>query len=432
LPQSALDYLFGLEQFGIKFGLDNMTALVEALGHPERSHPTIHVAGTNGKGSVTAMIDSGLRAAGFHSGRYTSPHLLDLNERFAIDGVPVASAALNAGITHIRSIVARLTAGGRLKSQPTFFEATTAIAFELFKDAALDAAVYEVGMGGRLDATNVLAPVVTAITSIGLDHQHYLGNSLREIAGEKAGIIKPGVPVVVGPLDQDAATVVSTMARERSAPYLAAAEGCVIVDEGSGGSGGHRIRVHTPRRDYGPIDLALAGAHQIDNALVAIRVLELLDESGLPVPLDAVRRGLSSVVWPGRLDRRLLPDGRDILLDAAHNPDGAAALAAFLRREAGSRRTLIFTAMRDKDASSILRVLLPEIEALVVTRAANLRSADPDDLARVARELAPSIPIIIAPSIDQALDVASQRASRMVVAGSIFLLGDVMRRLGWS
>jgi dihydrofolate synthase/folylpolyglutamate synthase len=390
------------------------------------------VAGTNGKGSVTAMIDSGLRAAGFHSGRYTSPHLVDLTERFVIDGLPVASATLVAAISRIRSIVAMLLADGRLQSEPTFFEVTTAVAFELFKDAAVDAAVYEVGMGGRLDATNVLAPVVTAITSIGLDHQQYLGHSLREIAGEKAGIIKAGVPVIVGRVDEDARAVIATIARDRGAPYVDAAAGCVIVDEGPTASGGHRIRVETPRRDYGPIDLALAGAHQIDNALIAIRVLEVLDERGLPVPRDAVRRGLSAVVWPGRLDRRTLPDGHDVLLDAAHNPDGAAALAAFLRSEAAPRRTLVFTAMRDKDTSAILRVLLPEIDALVVTRSSNLRSADPDDLARAARDLAPSIPLYIEPSIDRAVDLAWARSSRIVVAGSIFLLGDLMKRLGWS
>jgi dihydrofolate synthase/folylpolyglutamate synthase len=432
LPQSALDYLFGLEQFGIKFGLDNMTALVEAFDHPERSHPTIHVAGTNGKGSVTAMVDAGLRAAGFHSGRYTSPHLVDITERFVVDGRPVAPARLEAAINQLRSTVAMLTADGRLHSQPTFFEATTAIAFELFEGAAVDVAVYEVGMGGRLDATNVLTPIVTAITSIGFDHQHYLGNSLREIAGEKAGIIKTGVPVIVGRLAEESASVIATIARERGAPYFAAAEGCVIVDEGTAPSGGHRIRVRTARHDYGAIDLALAGVHQIDNALVAIRILEVLGDSGLPVPLDAVRRGLSSVAWPGRLDRRVLPDGRDILLDAAHNPEGAAALAAFLRTEGGPTRALVFAAMRDKDVSAMLQVLLPQVNALVVTCASNLRSADANDLARIARDLNPAMPITVEPSLNGALDVAWGVSSRIVVAGSIFLLGDLMKRLGWS
>jgi dihydrofolate synthase/folylpolyglutamate synthase len=432
LSQSALDYLFGLEQLGIKFGLDNMRTVVDALGHPERGYPTIHVAGTNGKGSVTAMVDSGLREAGFHSGRYTSPHLVDLNERFAIDGRPVAAAALEDAISHLRSIVAALTADGRLRTQPTFFEATTAVAFEVFRNAAVDVAVCEVGMGGRLDATNVLTPVVTAITSIDHDHQQYLGSSLPEIAAEKAGIIKAGVPVIGGRLEEDSAAVISTVARERGAPYIGAAEGCVMVDEGPCEGGGRRLRVQTPRRDYGPIDLALAGAHQVDNALVAVRILETLDENGLPVPPDAVRRGLSSVKWPGRLDRRQLSGGRDLLLDAAHNPAGAAALAAFLRAERGSPRVLIFTAMRDKDVSNMLRVLMPEVKALVLTRSSNQRSADPDDLARIALDMHPTIPVNVEPSLPDALDAAWRLSPRVAVAGSIFLLGDVMKRLGWS
>jgi dihydrofolate synthase/folylpolyglutamate synthase len=287
-------------------------------------------------------------------------------------------------------------------------------------------------MGGRLDATNVLVPVVTAITSIGHDHQQYLGDSLSDIAVEKAGIIKPGIPVIVGKLDPDSASVIATIARERGAPHIDAMAGCVVNDEGADGTGGHCIRVRTPRLDYGPIRLALAGAHQVDNALVAVRILESLDANGLCVPPEAVRRGLSSVKWPGRLDHRVLADGRDVLLDAAHNPEGATALAAFLHAERGSPRVLVFTAMRDKDVSNMLGALMPEVQALVITRSSNRRSADPDDLARVARDLNPSIPVSVEPSLAEALDSAWRLSPRIAVAGSIFLLGDVMERLGWS
>jgi dihydrofolate synthase/folylpolyglutamate synthase len=432
LSQSALDYLFGLERLGIKFGLENMTTIVDALGHPERSYPTIHVAGTNGKGSVAAMVDAGLRAAGFHSGRYTSPHLVDVHERFVIDGRPLEPERLEAAVNHLRSLVAGLIANGRLGAQPTFFEVTTAIAFEVFRSAAVNVAVCEVGMGGRLDATNVLTPLVTAITSIGHDHQQYLGNSLGEIAIEKAGIIKPGIPVILGRLDPASAAVIATVAGDRGAPCIDAAQGATVVDDGIGETGGLRIRVRTPRRDYGPIDLALAGAHQIDNALVAVRILEAVDERGLPVPLEAVRRGLSSVRWPGRLDRRILPDGRDVLLDAAHNLEGAAALARFLGAEGGSPRVLIFTAMADKDISNMLGALMPQVKALVVTRAANPRSADPHELARVAREVNPTIPVYVEPLLPEALDAAWRLSPRIAIAGSIFLLGDVMKCLGWS
>src|SRR5262245_2600500 len=200
--RSALDdplnYLFTLEQFGIKLGLDNMNAIVEAWGHPEHAFRSVHIAGTNGKGSVTAMTDAALRAAGHRAGRYTSPHLVRLNERFVIGGTEVDDVSLEHAVGDVRDEVERLRQTGRLEVHPTFFEITTAVAFELFRRAAVDIAVCEVGLGGRLDATNVLAPLVTAITSIGFDHQQYLGRTLREIAVEKAGIIKPDVPVVLG------------------------------------------------------------------------------------------------------------------------------------------------------------------------------------------------------------------------------------------
>src|ERR1700682_772361 len=193
-----LEWVFGLEQFGIKLGLDNITLLLDALGHPERAFRSVHVGGTNGKVSVTAMVDAALRAAGHRSARYTSPHLIDLNERFVIDGRQVTDEALRDSASRVRSAVESLRIDRALATPPTFFEATTAVAFELFSRAAVEAAVLEVGLGCRLDAPNVLSPTMSAITSIALDHEMYLGPTLRHIAIEKAGIIKPGVPVVVG------------------------------------------------------------------------------------------------------------------------------------------------------------------------------------------------------------------------------------------
>ncbi len=212
-----LAYLFGLEQFGIKFGLDNISAIVARLGHPELAFASVHIAGTNGKGSVTAMVDATLRAAGHRSARYTSPHLVDLAERFVIDGRPVDHDALVAAVADVRDVVDGLRADGALDVQPTFFEVTTAVAFELFRRAGVEVAVLEVGLGGRLDATNVVSPLATAITSIAFDLQLYLGTTLREIALEKAGIIKPGVPVVVGALDPEALDAIAGVARERGA-----------------------------------------------------------------------------------------------------------------------------------------------------------------------------------------------------------------------
>ncbi len=215
---APLDWLFSLAQFGIKFGLDNIDALVAELGHPERQYRTVHVAGTNGKGSVTAIVEQALRHAGLRTGRYTSPHLLDLSERFAIDGTPVSQRDMVDAVETVREAVVRLQSGGVLDVHPTFFEVTTAVGFELFRRHHIDIAVCEVGLGGRLDATNVLSPMACAITSIAFDHEQYLGHTLRDIAAEKAGIIKPGIPVVVGPVSADAAEAIVSRATTSGTP----------------------------------------------------------------------------------------------------------------------------------------------------------------------------------------------------------------------
>jgi dihydrofolate synthase/folylpolyglutamate synthase len=421
-----LAYLFSLEQFGIKVGLDNIRAIVEALGHPERASWSIHVAGTNGKGSVTAMIESVLRAAGIHTGRYTSPHLVDLTERFAIDGVPVNLDALCDAVATVRDAVTVLQAQGRLDVHPTFFEVTTAAGFELFRRARVEATVCEVGLGGRLDATNVLSPVACAITSIAFDHQQYLGDTLEAIATEKAGIIKPDVPVVVGTMDPTAHAVIARVAQEQSAPLIDAREG-VIVRRHTQTSNVQTFELTTPRREYGPVTLGLAGTHQLENALVAIRVLEEIDARGHHVPSDAILNGLAHVHWPGRLERIVRDDGRELLLDAAHNTAGAETLARFLAADV--KRPLVFAAMKDKDASGILRLLVPVVSAIVITRPSHPRAADPQALADLAIALAPDIPVEVEASPRAALDAAWRFGPRIVVAGSIFLLGDVMKVL---
>ncbi len=432
MAQGPLDYLFDLEQFGIKFGLDNIRALVEALGHPDRAFHVAHIAGTNGKGSVTAMVDAVLRTAGHRTGRYTSPHLVELAERFTIGGRQVTADLLERTADTIRLTVDRLLATGRLSAHPTFFEATTAMALLLFEEAHVDVAVCEVGLGGRLDATNVLSPIVTAITSIGHDHQQYLGSTLVEIAAEKAGIIKEGVPVVLGAIPPQAAAVIERIADERGAPVVHAAEGSSVEIAADAGGSGARLRLRTPARDYGSVSLSLAGAHQVGNALVATRVLELLDGAGVSVSVDAVREGLAATRWPGRLDLRHLADGREALLDAAHNPEGAQALASFLASESGEPRALVFAAMRDKDVTEMLRVLAPQVRALVMTRASTPRSAAPETLMAAAHASNVTCPVMAEPSLDLALDAAWQLTPRIAIAGSIFLLGDVMKRQGWS
>jgi len=409
-----LDYLFGLEQFGIKFGLENMRAIVERLRHPERAYHTVHVAGTNGKGSVTAMVDAALRAAGRRSARYTSPHLVDLRERFVIDGAPVGADALEGAIGDVRREVDAMRSTGVLAVQPTFFEVTTAIAFELFRRAGVDIAVVEVGLGGRLDATNVVSPAVTAITSIALDHEQYLGSTLRDIALEKAGIIKAGVPVVVGPIEGEAFDSVAEVARDKGAPIVRACDGVEWKPDD----------FRTPAHHYGRVEPGLRGEHQIANAVVAVRVLEQLN-----VPATAIVDGVTHVQWPGRLDVRRFADGREAILDAAHNPAGAAALASYLKTLTGQPPALVFAAMRDKDIDGMLRALIPQIGAIVLTRASTHRAAEPEALAARARTLAPSLRVVMEPSPRAALDAAWRLSPRIVVAGSIFLLGDVLRDL---
>jgi len=405
----ALAYLFSLEQFGIKFGLDNIRALLARLGHPQQSFRSIHIAGTNGKGSVTAMVDTVLRRAGHRSARYTSPHLVDLSERFVVDGEAVDAREMTRAAEDIRRAIEAGLADGTLAAQPTFFEATTAMAFDIFRRANVDIAVVEVGLGGRLDSTNVIDPVVTAITSIDFDHQQYLGNTLAGIAGEKAGIIKRGVPVVVGDVTPDAFAVIDAIARERGAALIRATEG---------------------GRDYGPIRLGLRGAHQTANAKVAMRVLEALQRQGIAIPDAAIVDGLTAVRWPGRLEHRTLANGREIVLDAAHNPAGAAALASYLHSLSGPKPTLVFGAMRDKDVDAMLTVLLPAFGRLIVTRPSNPRAADPEELAARVRALFPAFPVEVVPSPGAALTAAQSSAPLVVVAGSIFLLGDVIPEIG--
>ena len=404
-----LAYLFSLEQFGIKFGLQNISAIVAALGHPDRTFTSIHVAGTNGKGSVTAMVDAGLRAAGHRTARYTSPHLVDLRERFTIDGEAVSQGALVAAVADVRATIESLRERGILEVQPTFFEVTTAVAFELFRRAHVEVAVLEVGLGGRLDATNVVMPVATAITSIAFDHEKYLGHSLRDIAIEKAGIIKPAVPVIVGPLDPEAAAAVEAIAIERGAEIVRATA-C----------------------DADGFTVGLAGAHQRVNAGIAVRLLQAVDARGIAAPREAIAAGVGDPRWPGRLDRRRLPDGRELLLDAAHNPAGAAALASYLNVDGRGPRPLVFAAMRDKHVREMLEALLPEASLLVATAASTPRSSEPETIAAVARDLSPTLGIAVEPGAAAALYRAWRASPDIVVAGSIFLLGDVLKLINPS
>ena len=397
--------LFALEQFGIKLGLDNIHTLLDALNHPERAYPTVHIAGTNGKGSVTAMVERGLRAAGHRTGRYTSPHLTDIEERIAIDGRPVDAATFDAVTGEVLALVDRLLADRALEALPTFFEVTTAVAFEVFRRTQVSGAVIEVGLGGRFDATNVLTPAVSAITSIALDHERHLGSSIAQIAFEKAGIIKPGVPVVAGLMPPEACDVVARTAARLEAPLIWA----------------------RPEEAGVPVDLGLAGAHQRENAAIAAAVLRLTTPMGRLVTNDHIISGLTDVNWPARLEWLRLPAG-DVLLDAAHNPAGAAALADYVVAATGPL-PLVCGVMKDKDVAAIVRALSPAASRYVATTALSPRALSAGELADRIREVVPAADVAAVGDPETAVIQTLHEDGYAVVAGSIFLVGPVRAHL---
>lgn len=421
--------LLALDTFGIKLGLDNISRLCAALGHPERTFTTLHVAGTNGKGSVTAMVHAALVASGVRASRYISPHLVDLSERFVIGSEPVDANALHRAAEDVLDCAESLPGPDGLPTCLTFFEATTAIAFELFRRARVEVAVIEVGLGGRYDATNVLSPIAGAITSIGVDHQRWLGHSLESIASEKAGIIKPGMDLVVGPLPRDARRVIAETARVQGAQMIDATAGTRVTR----GSAGTRevITIDTTDDHYGPLSLALRGEHQVGNALVAVRLLEAAGRHGVRVTRDAIEQGFSQVDWPGRLELIGMPDGGQLLLDAAHNVDGARALASYLARwhPAPTPPALVLGVMRDKDVEGIIGALLPVVASVVTTAAHHTRAIPADELAARIRATGPSMQIRSEARPVHAVDEALGTGCTVCVAGSLMVVGEVREGL---
>jgi len=423
------EYLLSLEKFGIKFGLANIETLTSALGHPQKTFKSILVAGTNGKGSVTAMVDCALGKSGLRVGRYTSPHLVHLEERFAIDGAPVRTEVLSRMIEDVRTLIDKLVATGSLEAPPTFFEVTTAIAFELFKRAGVQMAVLEVGLGGRLDSTNIAQPIAAAITSIDFDHEQYLGNTLAAIAAEKAGVIRRGIPVIVGPVPTEARDVLVSMCDLAGAEFIEADANVRIKSKIEDGR--TILHLRTPTRDYGWVPLGLRGDHQVPNTLVAVRLLEELGRI-VNVPAESIVAGIRDVKWAGRLQMVEVPDGRRVLLDAAHNPAGAWVLASYLKREFPEPLPIVFGAMRDKDVALMLKNLLPAASAMVMTEASTPRAHGAAELAQIARKIAPKAKIDVEPDPKSALERAWRRCPVACVAGSIFLVGDILGALGPS
>ncbi|MBM4124059.1 MAG: bifunctional folylpolyglutamate synthase/dihydrofolate synthase [Nitrospira sp.] len=412
---AALDFLYGLQHHGVKLGLAPVHALLAQLGAPQLRYRTLHIGGTNGKGSTAAMAASILQAAGYRVGLYTSPHLVDFRERIRVNGLPIPESAV-AGLTErLRDVAVE-------GAQPTFFEFTTAMAFQYFADCDVDVAVVEVGLGGRFDATNTVLPLAATITNVALDHQDYLGDTVRAIAWEKAGIIKPHVPVVAGRLCREAEDVVAGVASEQEAPLHR--WGRDFTAEGEPLTGFHYEGL---RVSYDNLSCPLAGAHQLENAACALAFLEVASERGLRVTEADVRAGLLATTWEGRLE--VVERGPTLILDGAHNPAAAAVLASYLadyrRSHAGARIILVVGMMRDKDRAGFFRLVLPLADELVLTQAQIPRAASVQELAaslgdwpHVAyRALSP------ADALAQARRLASFE-DLMCVTGSLMLVGE--------
>lgn len=406
---TPLERLFALEQFGIKLGLDNIRAILAALGNPERAWRSVHIAGTNGKGSVAAMVERGLRAAGLKTGRYTSPHLDAIEERVAIDGAHVDRETFAAATARVFDAVERATRDGTLTVVPTFFEVSTAAAFEIFRQAKVDVAVVEVGLGGRFDATNVLSPDVTAITSIAFDHERHLGTTLSEIAFEKAGIAKPDTPLVIGRLPGEAARRIAAVAAAVNAPLIDA-------------------HATATDRVYPPLKLALPGRHQLENAAVAVAILETWSARVSPVPTPAIVAGLTDCQWPARLEWLRLPAG-ELLIDAAHNPAGASALATYLADQELAPIPIVLAVMADKDLTGMVQPLVPMAASFVATTVPHTRARTAEALAAAIRQLAPELPVEAIADPEAAVAHALAGADRAVAAGSIYLIGPLRARL---
>lgn len=416
----TLDFLFSLHRFGIKLGLEAITDILDRLDNPQHRYATLHVAGTNGKGSSSAMVAAILQASGYRVGLYTSPHLIDFRERIRVQGADISEEAVCGLIAQIRRTANSLTA-------LTFFEFTTALAFLHFRNEQVDIAVVEVGMGGRFDATNVLNPIGVLITGIGFDHEAYLGDSLQMIAQEKAGIIKQKAPIVLGPMPEDIIQIFETQAKKWLAPYFRMGQEFSLVETSA------TTFTYQGRRWTIPeLQTNLLGRHQMVNATNALAVLETGVDDIFPVSQTAIRIGLQGVKWRGRLE--VVNRNPLLIVDGAHNLAGAHVLFDFLHSQihdgAGRKLILVVGMMRDKNLQGFLRVLLPLVDHLILTQPRMERAASVDEL-KHAVDREDLVPCLLADSweaVCQAKEMANP-SDVICVTGSLFLVGEVLNRL---
>ncbi len=426
-----------------KFDLAQMRVLAEALGHPERSFRAVLIAGTNGKGSTAATLASILSAAGYCTGLYTSPHLVRINERIRVNRSAISDDDFSGLYGRVRAVGQKLAEAGELPQLPSFFETLTAMAFLHFAELPAEIAILEVGMGGRLDATNIVEPLVSVITDIGLDHQKYLGDTIAQIAGEKAGILRPGVAAITLPQHPEANEVLGRRMMELGSRPVSAARNVAPLSPGAkalvqSSAGRTRFRLQVLGEEI-TVDSPLVGRHQLRNLALAITAAEELNALGFPLQAADVARGVRQTRWSGRFQAFSAGDRHpQLVLDVAHNPDGAWALRAALQDEFGERpRVFIFGAMRDKAVAEMAQILLPTAACVVPTTVSNPRAASIAEIAAAAEKTGTRI--LPGGDVRTALEVAFREAERLrgpsaekplvVVAGSIYVVGEAMQIL---
>jgi len=419
----------GHEGRALKWDLNNIRAILERLGRPEQTFRSLHIAGTNGKGSVAAMLDSILRLAGYRTGLYTSPHLVRINERLRVNGADIADDDFAAAFNAVEREIEALLASGTLPAHPSYFECLTTMAFWYFRQAGVELAVLEVGLGGRLDATNVVTPLVAVITQIDFDHERYLGYSLQEIAGEKASIIKPSVPVVSAAANPIAQAVIRGRAAVMDAPLVEIDTAYRVEDLRAHDAGRYEFVAVAEDGFRLRLAPALRGRFQVRNAITALAAARLLAAQGCPVPGECIAEGIARVEWPGRLER--VARNPDIFLDGAHNPAAAWELARFWEEHFSGRTIhLIYGTMRDKAVGEIAELLFPRVATVVVTQADSPRAASAETLAKVAHTL--KAEVVVEPEAKRALARALERAQpedAVFVTGSLYLVGEIKRAL---
>jgi dihydrofolate synthase/folylpolyglutamate synthase len=430
---SAVRYLLSLgrelaaptQAAAAKFDLENITVLSDRLGRPDRAYPSAHIAGTNGKGSTAAFLESILRHAGFRTGLNTSPHLERINERIRVSGDEISDHDFAETLTRIQSLVEELFAAGKLRAHPTYFECVTAMAFEYFARVHADFGVFEVGLGGRLDATNILTPAISVVTRVDFDHENFLGHSLREIAAEKAGILKQGIPVVLAAQQPEAREVLLARAKKLGCPVIETPL-AYRVDEQAMENGCARARI-TEMASGWSAKLApqLAGRFQLQNAINGVAAARALSARGWRIPEHAMEQGIAAAIWPGRLEK--LQSRPDLYVDGAHNPGAARELAAFWEENfAGRKIFLLYGALRDKAVDEIAGVLFPRAAEVVFSEPRTSRAISAAQLSEIAAHHAAQSSVIA--EAEQALDYLLSKAGpqdAVFVTGSLYLVGQL-------